>query len=169
MSMVEDSRLAGFYKLSREERVRKLMEVTGLDEEELGPLINPGKVDLEILDHMIENVIGSMTLPLGIATNFIINGKDYLIPMAIEEPSVIAAASNAARMTRDLGGFVATDTGPRMIAQIQTVEVPAPHAAKNKIIEAKDELLQLANEQDPILVNSEVEHETSEFELLILL
>jgi len=150
--MVEDSRLAGFYKLSREERVRKLMEVTGLDEEELGPLINPGKVDLEILDHMIENVIGSMTLPLGIATNFIINGKDYLIPMAIEEPSVIAAASNAARMTRDLGGFVATDTGPRMIAQIQTVEVPAPHAAKNKIIEAKDELLQLANEQDPILV-----------------
>ncbi len=150
--MVDDSKLTGFYKLSREERVKKLMKVTGLGEEELGPLINPGKVDLEILDHMIENVVGSMTLPLGIATNFIINGKDYLIPMAIEEPSVVAAASNAARMARDLGGFIATDTGPRMIAQIQTVEVPAPYAAKNQIIEVKDELLRLANEQDPILV-----------------
>lgn len=150
--MVDDSKLTGFYKLSREERVRKLMEVTGLNDEDLGPLINPGQVDLEILDHMIENVVGAMTLPLGIATNFKINQKDYLIPMAIEEPSVVAAASNAARMARDLGGFVATDTGPIMIAQIQTVEVPTPHAAKNKIIEAKDELLQLANEQDPILV-----------------
>ena len=96
--MVEDSKVSGFYKLSREERVKKLMEVTGLGEEELGPLIDPGKVDLEILDHMIENVVGSMTLPLGIATNFKINGQDYLIPMAIEEPSVVAAASNAARM-----------------------------------------------------------------------
>ncbi|MFW9844805.1 MAG: hydroxymethylglutaryl-CoA reductase, degradative [Candidatus Thorarchaeota archaeon] len=150
--MVKDSKVSGFYKLSREERVKKLVEVTGLSEEDLDPLIDPGKVDLEVLDHMIENVVGSMTLPLGIATNFTINGQDYLIPMAIEEPSVVAAASNAARMARDLGGFTATDTGPRMIAQIQTVEVPTPFAAKNKIIEMKDELLELANEQDPILV-----------------
>jgi hydroxymethylglutaryl-CoA reductase len=150
--MVDDSKLTGFYKLSREERVRKLMEVTGLGEEDLGPLFNPGKVDLEILDHMIENVVGAMTLPLGIATNFKVNGKDYLIPMALEEPSVVAAASNAARMARDLGGFTATDTGPLMIAQIQAVEVPTPYTAKNKVIEAKEELLKLANEQDPILV-----------------
>jgi hydroxymethylglutaryl-CoA reductase len=150
--MVDDSKLTGFYKLSREERVRKLQEVTGLGEEDLGPLIDPGKVDLEILDHMIENVVGAMTLPLGIATNFKIDGKDYLIPMALEEPSVVAAASNAARMARDLGGFTATDTGPIMIAQIQAVEVPTPYAAKNKVIEAKEELLKFANEQDPILV-----------------
>ncbi len=150
--MVDSSKVSGFYKLSREERVKKLMEVTGLDEEELGPLINPGLVDLEILDHMIENVVGAMTLPLGIATNFKINGQDYLIPMAIEEPSVVAAASNAARMTRNHGGFTATDTGPIMIAQIQTVDVPTPYAAKNKIIEKKEELLEFANEQDPILV-----------------
>jgi hydroxymethylglutaryl-CoA reductase len=150
--MVEDSKVSGFYKLSREERVKKLMEVTGLGEEDLGPLIDPGKVDLEVLDHMIENVVGAMTLPLGIATNFRINGQDYLIPMAIEEPSVVAAASNAARMARDLGGFTATDTGPRMIAQIQTVEVTTPYAAKAKILEVKDELLAFANEQDPILV-----------------
>ncbi len=150
--MVDDSKVSGFYKLSREERVKKLMEVTGLGEEDLGPLVDPGKVDLEVLDHMIENVVGAMTLPLGIATNFKVNGQDYLIPMAIEEPSVVAAASNAARMARDLGGFIATDTGPRMIAQIQTVEVPAPFAAKNRIIEMKEELLSFANEQDPILV-----------------
>ncbi|TFG99581.1 hydroxymethylglutaryl-CoA reductase, degradative [Candidatus Thorarchaeota archaeon] len=150
--MVEDSKVTGFYKLSREERVKKLMEVTGLGEEDLGPLIDPGKVDLEVLDHMIENVVGAMTLPLGIATNFKVNGQDYLIPMAIEEPSVVAAASNAARMARDLGGFIATDTGPRMIAQIQTVEIPTPFAAKTKILEVKEELLELANQQDPILV-----------------
>jgi hydroxymethylglutaryl-CoA reductase len=132
--MVKSSKVSGFYKLSREERVNKLMEVTGLGEEDLGPLIDPCKVDLEVLDHMIENVVGSMTIPLGIATNFKVNGQDYLIPMAIEEPSVVAAASNAARMARDLGGFTATDTGPHMIAQIQTVEVPTPFAAKDKIL-----------------------------------
>lgn len=152
LKMVDDSKLSGFFKLSRDERVKKLIEVTGLGEEDLGPLVDPSKIDLEILDHMIENVVGAMTLPLGIATNFKVNGKDYLIPMALEEPSVVAAASNAARMARDLGGFMATDTGPIMIAQIQAVEVPTPFAAKNKIIEAKEELLKLANEQDPILV-----------------
>jgi hydroxymethylglutaryl-CoA reductase len=150
--MVDDSRISGFYKLSRSDRVKKLKEITGLGDEDLGPLIEPGKVDLSILDHMIENVVGSMTLPLGIATNFLINGKDYLIPMALEEPSVVAAASNAARMARGHGGFTATDTGPNMIAQIQVVDVPEPESAKKIIIEAKDELIAFANEQDPILV-----------------
>jgi len=150
--MVDDSRISGFYKLSREERVKKLKEVTGLSDEELGPLVDPGKVDMGVLDHMIENVVGSMTLPLGIATNFLINDKDYLIPMAIEEPSVVAAASNAARMAREHGGFKATDTGPNMIAQIQVVDVSQPEAAREKILEVKDELIAFANEQDPILV-----------------
>jgi hydroxymethylglutaryl-CoA reductase len=150
--MVDDSRISGFFKLSREDRVKKLKEVTGLGNEDLGPLVNPGEVDMGVLDHMIENVVGSMTLPLGIATNFQVNEKDYLVPMAIEEPSVVAAASNAARMTRGHGGFTATDTGPNMIAQIQVVEVPAPEEAKSKIMEAKEALLEYANEQDPILV-----------------
>ena len=150
--MVDDSRIPGFYKLSREERVKKLKEVTGLGDEDLGPLVDPGKVDMEVLDHMIENVVGSMTIPLGIATNFHINEKDYLIPMAIEEPSVVAAASNLARMCRDHGGFTATDTGPNMIAQIQVVDVLHPEMAKTKIMEAKEELIAFANEQDPILV-----------------
>ncbi|MCF2138321.1 MAG: hydroxymethylglutaryl-CoA reductase, degradative [Candidatus Thorarchaeota archaeon] len=150
--MVNDSRISGFYKLSREERVKKIQELTGLGDEDLKELINPGDMDMDILDHMIENVIGSMTLPLGIATNFRINEKDYLIPMAIEEPSVVAAASNAARMARPHGGFFATDTGPVMRAQIQAINVPTPFEAKMKIIEAKEEILKLANEQDPILV-----------------
>lgn len=150
--MVDDSRITGFYKLSIKDRIKKLKEATGLGDEDLGPLVNPGEVDMGVLDHMIENVVGSMTLPLGIATNFLINGKEYLIPMAIEEPSVVAAASNAARMARIHGGFSATDTGPNMIAQIQVVEVLDPEAAKSKIMEAKNDLLAFANEQDPILV-----------------
>ncbi len=150
--MVKDSRIPGFYKLSREDRVKKLKEITGLGDEDLGPLVDPGQVDMGILDHMIENVVGSMTIPLGIATNFLINKKDYLIPMAIEEPSVVAAASNAARMAREHGGFSATDTGPNMIAQIQVVDVLNPEEARIKIMEVKDELLAFANEQDPILV-----------------
>ncbi|MFQ5832694.1 MAG: hydroxymethylglutaryl-CoA reductase, degradative [Candidatus Thorarchaeota archaeon] len=151
-TLVEDSRIPGFYKLAREERMKKIQEVTGVPESELKPLFDPGSVDMEILDHMIENVIGSMTLPLGIATNFRINDKDYLIPMALEEPSVVAAASNAARMAREHGGFTAEDTGPVMIGQIQAIEVPEPFDAKERIMEAKDDLIELANEQDPILV-----------------
>jgi hydroxymethylglutaryl-CoA reductase len=150
--MVNDSGISGFYKLSREERVKKLKEFTGLGDEDLGPLVNPGEVDMNILDHMIENVVGTMTLPLGIATNFLINGKDYLIPMALEEPSVVAAASNAARMARPHGGFTATDTGPNMLAQSQVVDVPSPEQAKSKIMDTKDALIEFANEQDPILV-----------------
>ncbi|MHA1925717.1 MAG: hydroxymethylglutaryl-CoA reductase, degradative, partial [Candidatus Thorarchaeota archaeon] len=150
--MVEDSRIPGFYKLTREERAKKIQEITGIPEDELKPLFDPGSVDMEVLEHMIENVVGSMTMPLGIATNFRINERDYLIPMALEEPSVVAAASNAARMTRTHGGFTADDTGPVMIGQIQAIEVPDPFAAKDHIMEAKEELIALANEQDPILV-----------------
>ncbi len=149
--MVKDSRISGFYKLSREDRVKKLAEVTEIPLKELQPLVDPAKVDMEILDHMIENVVGAMTIPLGIATNFRINEKDYLVPMAIEEPSVVAAASNAARMTRDQGGFTASDTGPIMISQIQAINVPSPFSAKVNILQAKEKLLELANEQDPIL------------------
>ncbi|MGY5852141.1 MAG: hydroxymethylglutaryl-CoA reductase, degradative [Candidatus Thorarchaeota archaeon] len=150
--MVNDSRIKGFYKLSREERVKKIIELTGIPEDEMAPLADPCKVDMTVLDHMIENVVGAMTLPLGIATNFQINTKDYLVPMALEEPSVVAAASNAARMTRPHGGFTAVDTGPVMIAQIQTIDVPTPFVAKQMILEEKESLLELANEQDPILV-----------------
>ncbi len=135
-----------------EDRLKKVQEFTGLPAEEFKVLENKGPVPMETLDHMIENVIGVMPFPFGIATNFIINGKEYLVPMVIEEASVVAAASNAARMARPHGGFKAIDTGSIMISQIQAVNVPNPFAAKMRILEHKDEILRIANEQDPILI-----------------
>ena len=86
---------------------------------------------------MIENVVGTLAIPVGIATNFTVNGRDYLIPMATEEPSVVAAASNVARMARRHGGIHASTTAPVMIAQIQLVDVPNPEAARFTILQLK--------------------------------
>ena len=94
-----------------------------------------------------------MPMPMGVAVNFKINGKDYLIPMAVEEPSVVAAASNAARMARVKGGFFACNTGPVMRAQIQVVNVVDPHAARLKLFEAREKIMEIANAQDPMLIS----------------
>jgi len=102
---------------------------------------------------MIENVIGAIPVPLGVATNFLVNGKDYVVPMAIEEPSVVAAASNAAKMARKHGGFHTSNTGPVMIGQIQTVRIKDPFRARMDILAHRDELLKKANDQDPKLVS----------------
>jgi len=98
-------------------------------------------------------VVGGVTIPLGIATNFKINGKDYLVPMALEEPSVVAAASNAAKIARVKGGFTVTNTGPVMIGQVQVVNVPSPEDAKAKLQARKADILKKANDQDPMLVS----------------
>jgi len=103
---------------------------------------------------MIENVIGAFPLPLGVATNFLINNRDYLIPMAIEEPSVVAAASHAAKMVRDGGGFNTSSTPPIMIGQIQVVNVKDPNGAKQRILRSKEEIMKKANDQDPVLVSA---------------
>ncbi len=145
------SRISGFYKLSIDERLQKVKEFAGLTDEEL-EVIKYGKLPLEVADHMIENVIGLWPLPFAIATNFLINGKDYLVPMAIEEPSVVAAASNAAKMAREAGGFKAEATESIMISQIQVVKVPDLEEAKKTIMAEKEKLLELANEMDPLLV-----------------
>jgi len=150
--MVSNSRIEGFYKLSREERLKLVAEMTNLSEDEVELLSNPGEVDMHILEHMIENVIGAIPIPVGIATNFKVNGKDYLIPMAIEEPSVVAAASNAARGARDLGGFRASATDPVMIGQIQIVKLKDPEASIKKIVAEKAKLIEEANTVDPMLV-----------------
>jgi len=150
--MVSNSRIEGFHKLSREERLKLVAEMTNLSEEEVELLSNPGEVDMQILEHMIENVIGAIPIPVGIATNFKVNGKDYLIPMAIEEPSVVAAASNAAKGARDLGGFKATATDPVMIGQIQIVKLKDPEASIKKIVAEKAKLIEEANTVDPMLV-----------------
>jgi hydroxymethylglutaryl-CoA reductase len=146
-----NSRIPGFYKLSPEERLKILKELTDLTEVEVGYLKGTG-LDVESADRMIENVIGTIEVPLGVATNFLINGTNRLVPMATEEPSVVAAASNAARLARKLGGFTAEVSEPIMIGQIQVCDVPEIRDAKNAILKKKVEIIGIANEQDPTLV-----------------
>lgn len=147
------SQISGFHNLKPLERIRVVKEFAALTDEEVSILQSTGPLKLEQADRMIENVVGTMPIPLGIATNFRINGTDYLIPMAIEEPSVVAAASNAAKMARVRGGFSTSSTGPVMIGQIQVVAVPDPFGARMRILSAKSGILQKANEQDPVLVS----------------
>ncbi|MEM4311909.1 MAG: hydroxymethylglutaryl-CoA reductase, degradative [Nitrososphaerales archaeon] len=151
--MKRTSELSGFYRLTPKERLNIVKEFAGLSDEETNLIQSVGSLKLELANRMIENVIGFMPLPLGIATNFLINGKDYLIPMAIEEPSIVAAASNAAKMARAKGGFFTSNTGPIMIGQIQAVKIKDPYGAKMRILANKNEILVKANEQDPLLIS----------------
>jgi hydroxymethylglutaryl-CoA reductase len=148
----KSSRISGFYKMPVKKRVSITSEKAGLTNEEAEFLGSSGGLDLEEADRMIENVVGTIAYPLGIAANFRINGRDRLIPMAIEEPSVVAAASNMARLMREGEGIKVTSTDPVMIGQIQVLEIPDIEQAKKNIEGAKDKLLELANQQDPVLV-----------------
>jgi len=152
--MSKTSVFSNFYKLNPNERLRFVKEFADLSDEEVALLQNTGSLPLDLADRMIENVVGAFPLPLGIAVNFLINKHDYLIPMAIEEPSVVAAASYAAKMVREGGGFYTSSTPPVMIGQIQVVNVKDPYAAKMRVIQAKEEILKKANEQDPVLVSA---------------
>jgi len=147
------SQLPGFYKLNPKERVQLVKEFAGLSDEEVKILQSTGSLDIDLANRMIENVVGAFPVPLGIAVNFLINRRNYLIPMAIEEPSVVAAASYAAKMVREGGGFFTTSTPPIMIGQIQAVGIKDPQGAKMAIYAAKEEILKKANEQDPMLVS----------------
>jgi len=149
---MKSSEISGFYKKDARARWQILREFGELTEAEVSTVGQTGALTFEQVDHMIENVVGTMPMPLGIAVNFRINGRDYLIPMAIEEPSVVAAASNAAKMARAKGGFATSSTGPIMIGQIQLTGVPDPNGARMTILSHRDEILQLANEKDPVLV-----------------
>lgn len=149
---MKTSSYSGFYKLSPEDRLKEVSEFTGISEEEQKIIKEPGALDIDKADHMIENVIGTFQFPMGVALNFVVNGKDYVIPMVIEEPSVVAAASNAAKMARETGGFFASNTGSVMIAQIQIIDVADPNYAKMKIYENKDKIIEICNAKDPVLV-----------------
>lgn len=150
--MTKSSEISGFYKMGPEERLKLVQEFAGLADEEAELLRKTGALSMEQANRMIENVIGTTELPLGIATNFLINGRDYLVPMVTEEPSVVAAASNAAKMARPKGGFRTESTLPIMIGQIQLVDVENPLVAREKIIRETGRILAKANEQDPVLV-----------------
>ena len=117
------SRISGFYKLPLEERQRIAAERFDLDGRG-DPVPRPGGLERDIADKMIENVVGTYTLPFALGLNVQMNGRDYLVPMVVEEPSVVAAASNAARIIRAGGGFIAESDEPIMIAQVQLDDVP---------------------------------------------
>jgi hydroxymethylglutaryl-CoA reductase len=144
------SRISGFYKLAPADRLSAVAEQAALGADEISQI--KSGLSLEQADKMVENVVGMFQVPLGIATNFVIDGREVLVPMATEEPSVIAAASNGARMAREAGGFLTSSTGPVMRAQIQATGIVDPFAARQAILLHRDELIQMANEKDPMLV-----------------
>jgi hydroxymethylglutaryl-CoA reductase len=151
--MSQSSRLPGFYKSSVEERLGLVAAAADLTDEESAILSGAAGLQTDTADHMIENVVGTHSLPLGVATNFCINGRDVLVPMAIEEPSVVAGASFAARLAREGGGFFTSSTPSHMIAQMQVLEVPNPHLARFELLSQKERLLDLANQTDPLIIS----------------
>lgn len=149
---MKTSRLPGFYKLSMAERIAKLADTYELSVSDVEALASQGALALEQADKMIENAVGIYSLPIGLGLNFLINGKDYLVPMAIEEPSVVASASYIAKIVREAGGFTAEDTGRLMIGQIQVVGCPDWGAAAEALLDAEEELLAAANACHPAMV-----------------
>lgn len=145
------SDISGFYKLSIEERQKILSRLVNLNQDEIEILNNFGYFTPTQIDTLIENVVGSYQLPFGLAFNFKINNRDFIIPMVIEEPSVVAAASNAAKMARKHGGFHSENVQSVMIAQIQVTQLEDIEIAKEYLGKNKERLLKIANEQDPLL------------------
>lgn len=145
------SRVKGFYQLSVEERVGLISKEKGLTVDEVNVLTNGLSMDLA--NAMVENVIGQIGIPFGVAANFKVNNKDVFIPMATEEPSVIAAASNAARTAYYLGGIYTATSGTIMRGQIQVLDVCDPYAARARIFENKKEIIDQCNLKDPTLIS----------------
>ena len=150
--MARTSRLPGFYKVTVEERRALVGDATGADLGDIAKALHSGGLDAVTADKFVENVIGTYSLPYGVALNVRVNGHDHVVPMVIEEPSVVAAASNAAKMARAGGGFVAEADPPLMIAQVQLWAVPDADAAAANIARGADEILALANRAIPGLV-----------------
>src|SRR3990170_1200361 len=146
------SRLPGFYDLPRSKRLDALSAAAGLDGETTAALSGSAGLAGEQADHMIENVAGVYGLPLGIAVNFVVNGREVFVPMVIEEPSVVAGASFMARLAREGGGFQAETTAPEMIAQLQVLEVRDMAAARDALLAEKAAILAEADQVDPVLL-----------------
>jgi hydroxymethylglutaryl-CoA reductase len=151
-SPAPSSRIGGFHKLPIPQRIEAVAGFAALDAADQAHLLNTGNLPAELADHLIENVIGTMNIPVGIATNMKIDGVDRLIPMATEESSVVAAVCNAARQCYDSGGFVTSMSGTQMIAQIQLTGVADPEHARIRILERQAEIQALCDGCDPVLV-----------------
>ena len=143
---VDNSRVKGLYKMSVEERRALVAKAAGLTDEHIDALASHGELDETSADRMIENVIGTMSLPVGVATNFVIDGKHYFIPFCLEESSVVAAASNMAKRCLANGGFRTNNDAPVMIGQIQLLDIKDVEAAQQSIREAADELMAFCND-----------------------
>ena len=142
---VENSRLSGFFKLSVTERRKLVQKLSGITQEHVDALADNGELSDEAADRMIENVIGTMSLPVGIATNFVVDGKHYLIPFCLEESSVVAAASNMAKRCLQHGGFHSQNDGPLMIGQLQILDVPDVEEALSQLNQSRDQIIALCN------------------------
>ncbi|MBX3654191.1 MAG: hydroxymethylglutaryl-CoA reductase, degradative [Ramlibacter sp.] len=146
------SRIAGFHKLGIPQRIDAVARFAGLDDADRQHLADTGNLPADLAGHLIENVIGTMNIPVGVATNMKIDGRDRLIPMATEESSVVAAVCNAARQCYESGGFTTSMSGTQMIAQIQLAGVPDPEHARIRILERREEIRALCDGCDPVLV-----------------
>ncbi|MEZ0220633.1 MAG: hydroxymethylglutaryl-CoA reductase, degradative [Tardiphaga sp.] len=147
-----NSRLENLRNLAPAERLGRVIDATSLGDTERAAF-GPGALPLELANGMIENVIGTFELPVGIATNFTVNGRDYLIPMAVEEPSVVAAASYMARIVRKCGGFQTSSSAPIMRAQVQVLGVTDVHGARARVLRERDAILEAANTKDKVLIS----------------
>ncbi|XAH23367.1 hydroxymethylglutaryl-CoA reductase, degradative [Xylophilus sp. GW821-FHT01B05] len=147
-----DSRLPHFRTLTPQARLAHIATVAGLTAEESALLAQAGALGTARADGMIENVLGTFELPLGIAGNFRINGRDVLVPMAVEEPSVVAAASFMAKLARDCGGFETSSTQPLMRAQVQILGVTDPRGARQALLRRREDILAVANSRDKVLI-----------------
>ena len=143
------SRIPAFYQLSVEERQQRIVDALGLTEDEVATLVAADALPLDAADIMVENAVATFALPFGVGLNFQINGQDYIVPMVVEEPSVIAAASNAALVARAGGGFVAEADEGAMIGQIQLIRVPDPEGAAQRLTAARSQLLTAAARLTP--------------------
>lgn len=152
MTTQRTSRLSGFYKHTIAERAAIVAQWANLSPQEQAIMEGQAGLGANQANHMIENVVGTFALPLGITTNFLLNGRDYLIPMVIEEPSVVAAASNAARLFRAGGGFTTSSDESIMIGQIQIVDLDDVNAAAQALADHRDQLIEEANTIDPVMI-----------------
>lgn len=147
-----NSRIENLRSMAPQDRRTAIASASGMSDDDQYALAGADILPLALADGMIENVIGKYELPLGVATNFIVNGRDYLIPMVTEEPSVVAAASYMARIARGCGGFTTSSDAPIMRAQIQVIRPDDPHGARQRLLSARDELIGMANARDTVLI-----------------
>lgn len=147
-----DSTLPGFRSLTPSQRLEVIAQKAGLTPAEMASIHTPGALPLGTADGMIENVIGTYELPLAVAGYFQLNGKDVLVPMVVEEPSVVAAASFMAKLVREGGGFQTSSSGPLMRAQVQVIGVSDPLGARQAILRHRQEIIEIANSRDKVLI-----------------